>query len=439
MKNILFTFLFLIPTYSFSQNYTSYFTGNATNVNASTNGGICLMGGATENDSAMRWFLDKANGGDILVIRASGSDGYNLYMYSQLGATVNSVETIVFNNGSASNESYIHTKIAQAEAIWIAGGDQWNYVSYWRNTKIDTLLNDAINVRKIPVGGTSAGMAIMGKYYFTAENGTVTSSVAMANPYNSIVATSSTPFLSNVILNDVITDTHFDNPDRKGRLMAFIARAIKDDNFKLKGIACDEYTAVCIEPNGLAKVYGNYPTDDDNAYFIQPNCELSTDVPEQCIANSSLIWNYNGKAAKVYKVKGTMSGTNTFNLLDWRTGSGGNWETWGVLSNTVNESSSVQISCNPANVGSNLLNAGILKIYPNPASTRLHIEYKNNHVGIGELKISNLLGLTCYKKTYVQNNMESIDIDVSNLANGIYLLQVNNSDGLKHSIKFVKH
>ena len=43
-----------------------------------------MMGGATEDDNAMKWFLERANGGDVLILRASGSDGYNQYLYSQL-------------------------------------------------------------------------------------------------------------------------------------------------------------------------------------------------------------------------------------------------------------------------------------------------------------------------------------------------------------------
>ena len=61
-----------------------------------------MLGGATEFDPAMEWFLDRASGGDILVLRASGSDDYNDYMYSDLDG-VNSVETIVFNDASASH------------------------------------------------------------------------------------------------------------------------------------------------------------------------------------------------------------------------------------------------------------------------------------------------------------------------------------------------
>ena len=48
----------------FSQSYTSYFTGSSQDAQVSSAGGICLMGGATEDDNAMQWFLQRANGGD---------------------------------------------------------------------------------------------------------------------------------------------------------------------------------------------------------------------------------------------------------------------------------------------------------------------------------------------------------------------------------------
>ena len=144
MRKVILSALILGATMSYAQNYTSYFTGNTSDVSTIPQGGICLMGGATEEDEAIKWFLNRADGGDVLVLRASGSDGYNDYFYNQLGVTVNSVETIVFNDASASNEAYIQQKISQAEAIWFAGGDQWYYVSYWYNTPIQTEINQAI-------------------------------------------------------------------------------------------------------------------------------------------------------------------------------------------------------------------------------------------------------------------------------------------------------
>ena len=114
-------------------NFTIYHTGNS-NIQVTPSGGICLMGGAAEDDNGMRWFLNRANGGDIVVLRTSGSDGYNDYMYQELGVTINSVNSIVFEE--ASEHPDIITLINNAEGIWFAGGDQGTYIDYWRDTAI---------------------------------------------------------------------------------------------------------------------------------------------------------------------------------------------------------------------------------------------------------------------------------------------------------------
>ncbi|MFY8028415.1 MAG: cyanophycinase, partial [Bacteroidia bacterium] len=85
MKNFCLTMLVLMAHLANGQTYTSYFIGDTSDVNPSPLGGTVLMGGATENDSAMVWFLQQANGGDIVVLRASGSNGYNNYFYTDLG------------------------------------------------------------------------------------------------------------------------------------------------------------------------------------------------------------------------------------------------------------------------------------------------------------------------------------------------------------------
>ena len=127
---LIFTLLVTLAKISFSQSYTSYFTGDTSDVTTTTQGVTVLMGGATENDNAMNWFLQHSGGGDVVVIRATGSNGYNNYLYSTLGVNVNSVETIVFNNATASHDLYVINQIRNAEALWIAGGNQWDYVSY---------------------------------------------------------------------------------------------------------------------------------------------------------------------------------------------------------------------------------------------------------------------------------------------------------------------
>jgi cyanophycinase-like exopeptidase len=337
--------LFFFYTVSFAQDYTSYFTGNTTDIITTPQGGICLMGGATENDEAMRWFLQRCNGGDVLVLRATGSNGYNDYLYSQLGITVNSVESIVCNNGAASYSFYIQQKIRQAEAIWFAGGDQWDYVSYWRNSPIAALINEAIVNRHVVIGGTSAGMAILGRFYFSAQHGSVSSATALANPYSIGVGVDSAAFIRNTILDSVITDTHYDNPDRRGRQIVFLAKMKKDWNFNIKGIACDEYTAICIDNEGMASVYGNYPFHDDNAYFIQANCEIINNSPETVLPGTPLTWNQSNQALKVYNVKGTADGSNHFSLGDWKTGVGGSWQRWYVINGSLQTATTTAVNC----------------------------------------------------------------------------------------------
>jgi cyanophycinase-like exopeptidase len=333
-----------------AQNYTSYRTGNPTSTSTTPYGGICLMGGANENNEGMKWFLQQANGGDILILRTSGTDGYNDYFYNNLDVVINSVETIVFHNSDASNEAYIWSRINEAEAIWLAGGDQWEYISYWRNTPIDSLINKAIDERAIVVGGTSAGMAIQGQYYFSAQNGTITSLEALSNPFNPKLTISDLPFIQHAVLASTITDTHFDNPDRKGRLTSFLARMYIDYGIRGTAIACDEYTAVCIDANGIARVFGDYPTYDDQAYFIQTNCDIQDLQPETILSGSPLTWNKSGEALLAYNIKGNALGSNQFNINDWKTSSGGTWQKWSVINGTFQSATAVPPNCETLNI-----------------------------------------------------------------------------------------
>jgi len=330
----------LTPMAMVGQAYSLWHTGNTTDLETQPHGGVCLMGGATEHDDAMRWFLERAAGGDVLVLRASGSDGYNDYFHSELGISVNSVRTIRFNNATAATDPAVHDHIRNAEAIWFAGGDQWNYVDYWRDTAIDSLVNQAIAERNIVIGGTSAGMAILGGTYFTAQNGTVSSAAALANPYANTMTVSSEPFLQLPRLGNVITDSHYDNPDRRARHMVFLARTITDQGTTARGIACNEYVAVCVDSSGVARVFGEWPAYQEYAYFLQANC-LTPGTPEVCTPGVPLTWYHDGYAVKTYKVPGTMQGANTFDLNDWLSGTGGTWEDWiiqqGVFSASVGE------------------------------------------------------------------------------------------------------
>ncbi|MBI3134859.1 MAG: T9SS type A sorting domain-containing protein [Bacteroidetes bacterium] len=421
MKNLV--LLLLLPQLIYAQNYDSYFTGNVTDIQTQPNGGVCLMGGATEDDNAMIWFLEQANGGDILVLRASGADGYNAYFYTDLGVTVNSVESIVFNDATASEEAYIQQKIQQAEAIWFAGGDQWNYVSYWRNTAIDSLINLAISERNIVIGGTSAGMAILGAVYFTAENGTVTSATALNNPYATTATIDSAHFLDIPYMNQVITDTHYDNPDRRGRHFVFLGRMLEDYGMQPYGIACEEYVAVCVDTSGIAHVYGGYPTYDEQAYFIRPNCDHADTPtsPEVCSPGMPFTWSANQNALAVYKINGTSTGANYFDLNTWQTGSGGEWYYWYAESGTLGTTLVPGYECILSTEELSTKPAGI-SVYPNPTHEFIYIDLTRQidttHISIydvaGNLILSDIASPIIFS------------VDLSGFADGVYLMKVQN-------------
>lgn len=315
---------------------TFYQTGSTDDVNTNPLPGIVLAGGATDNNDAMRWFLQRADGGDIVVIRASGGDGYNSYLYSNLNVTVNSVTSIVIPNRTAANSQEVYDAIVNAEALFIAGGNQWDYVNYWKNTLVHDAIQYLIDEKGVTVGGTSAGLAVLGAVVYTAENNTVWSTEALNNPYHFRV-TLDNDFLQIPFLEDVVTDSHYnrvqgDDEDRKGRHVAFLARMVTDWDMDAKGIGVNEYTAVGVDENGLARVFGN-PSYDDFVYFLKVNAG----APEVCVSGTPLTWNHGGQALSVYKILGNPQGNNLFDLNDWQTASGGEWQSWYVVSGQLFE------------------------------------------------------------------------------------------------------
>ena len=338
MRHFLLVLFVLKYSFAFSQSYTSFFTGDTADVNTSTQFGLCLMGGATEEDHAMRWFLQKSGGGDVVVLRTTGGNGYNAYLYSQLGISVNSVETILFNNATAAYDPYVLRRITGAEAIFIAGGDQSTYMQYWRGTPVESLINYLSAIKKVPIGGTSAGMAILGWSFNSATAGSVTSAQALSNPFSSLVTVEQNNFLKLSFMQKTITDTHYDNPDRRGRHIVFLSRMMAANGDTVRGIACDEYTAVCIDSMGIARAFGSAPIYDDNAYFLQVNPQLPNN-PEILVSGTPLTWDRNHAAIKVYNIKADTAGSKTFDMNTWCLGTGGTWQNWyvqnGVLSTTA--------------------------------------------------------------------------------------------------------
>lgn len=243
----------------------TWLTGNAADAGRSPVGGpaLLLMGGGTEVDAgfAQRAY-PIANGGDIVILRTSGRDGYNDYLYNLVTGPLkpDSVETLLVDTREKANLAQVDTAIRNAELIFLAGGDQSTYVNAWKGTRVEDALHYA-HTRGAVIGGTSAGLAVLGQYIYDPDGvAGATSADALANPYHPTVLLS-TDFLRFPVLDGVITDSHFHERDRMGRTLAFLARLRKDGTAPagtpLSAIAIDEQTSLFIDRNGQGVVDSN--------------------------------------------------------------------------------------------------------------------------------------------------------------------------------------
>jgi cyanophycinase-like exopeptidase len=297
---------------------------------------VALVGGGYDVGEAFRWMIaragiSKATGGRFVIIRATGTDAYNPYIYSRLGQVdptspkgyemvggadlgLSSVETLVIPSRAAAEDPFVLKVVGRASAIFIAGGDQADYYNYWQGTSLNSLIQKAV-AAGIPVGGTSAGTAMLGQYAFAALNGALESPKALGDPFNRYMTidplnTSSNKFVQNgsfvniVSLGKTITDPHFNTRDRLGRLFSFAARigngctgGVVNFN-EVVGVGIDEETALLVSgspSNARAEMAvnpynpentGPLYTAQNSAYFVK----IAT-APSQCVAGKPLVDN----------------------------------------------------------------------------------------------------------------------------------------------------
>jgi len=296
-------------------------SGDSLDVQTPTQSGIVLMGGSTDVEEALQWMIRLSGGGDFVILRASGSTGYNDYI-KEMG-NVNSVETLLLDSREKAMTKDVGLRIREAEALFIAGGDQWNYVKYWSNSEVSSALSWLIQEKKIPMGGTSAGCAVLSGLCFDAQHDTALSKEVLPNPYHPTVSLQPS-FIRLPFLENTIADQHYSQRERLGRHVVFMARMMTD--FKItspKGIGVDEKTAVCIDAEGNAHIFGK-----GSAHFL-----IAKTLPERCRESAPLEWNAGGKAIHAYIFQGTQSGAPAFNLDHWP--STPPTEFWGVANGVL--------------------------------------------------------------------------------------------------------
>jgi cyanophycinase len=267
--------------------------------------GAVLLGGHGDVDEATSFLCEHSGGGDLVVLSAYGADDYNSDYHS--ACPQNSVTTLVITSAEGANDSFVADKIRNAHAIFLSGGDQSHYVSYWTDQAVQKEINEDV-ARGVPLGGISAGLAVQGQFVFAAMVDTVKSPEALANPYDPHV-TLVRDFLSIPVLKGVITDSHFSQRERMGRSLAFLARIVQDGwATEAHGIGVDETTAVLVEADGHARVVGK-----NSAYFMTLDHR-----PEVCANGKPLTMRH----VKVLK----LSAGDKFDLKTWTATGGTSFE-----------------------------------------------------------------------------------------------------------------
>jgi cyanophycinase len=276
------------------------------------------MGGGRDVADAFAWMGQRSGCGGLLVLRTgpAGDDAYDPFIL-RLG-TVTSAATLILLDATASTEPFVLRKIRESAAIFFAGGDQSKYWRQWQGTPVQAAVQQRVDAG-CPVGGTSAGEALLSSFVDSALTGSITSVEALADPYDRRI-TISDSFLSLPYMTPLVADMHFVSRDRLGRLLVFLARLHEDGRAPQRGgssplasmgavggIGVDEHTALLIDRSGVASIVGV-----GTAYFIL----LQPDTSRTCQRNVPVSLG----AMPTYRLSADSGGR--FDLSLWR-GNGG--------------------------------------------------------------------------------------------------------------------
>jgi len=291
-----------------SAGHKRYLVGNAADVVRPTSGLLVLQGGGEDVDENFARMGARGGGGDFVVLRAAGDDAYQAYIHRLCHC--DSVETLIVDDRASAFDPYVIETVRNAEALFIAGGDQANYVRFWKGTPLEDAIN-FVAAKPAPIAGTSAGMAILGEFSYSAMTPqSLTSVTALADPYAAEL-TLERDFLVVPRLTGIVTDQHLQERDRIGRTVALMARLLQDDWTKeARAIAADRETSVHIDPvTGVAQVFATKDHPTPYAYFMSASNE-----PERCQPGQPLTF----RNVDVYR----LGPGGKFDLGTW-TGTGG--------------------------------------------------------------------------------------------------------------------
>lgn len=223
-------------------------------------GYLLLVGGGTERSASTawnylpyQWAVQKSTNKKVLVLGVSLPTSEPNWLpdyFKTLGAT--HARNLPIASVAEANQAWVYDTLMSYDLIFIRGGDQSKYYSYYKNTQVSRAIVDKYQQGGV-VGGTSAGLHVLSEVVYTAQGESVTPDQVLRNN-NDANITLKNDFLS--LFKGYIFDSHFNERGRFGRLLGFVAHWNIRHNSSVSGIGVDDLTALCIDTSEVGTVYG---------------------------------------------------------------------------------------------------------------------------------------------------------------------------------------
>ena len=211
-------------------------------------GHLVIIGGHEDRNHGkeiLSRFVELAGGASarIVVITAASKiadEMWEIYdkAFGDLGVTQRA-HLPLESRADANDEEKVRM-VAEADGIFMTGGDQKRLLAIIGGTALDAEMHTALKVRGACIGGTSAGASAMsghmlaqGKTDLLPEKGAVSLGAGLG------------------FLHRVVIDQHFSERQRLSRLLSVVAQ-----NPYLQGIGIDENTALVVERGRGIEVVG---------------------------------------------------------------------------------------------------------------------------------------------------------------------------------------
>lgn len=219
-------------------------------------GPLFIVGGGRQPDGLVTRFIEMSGGpgaARIAVIPLASSDpagsgAGKVEHLREFGADA----FVLLTSGDSARDPAIRDRLNGATGIWFTGGDQSRITAALDDTPLLAAIRES-NLRGVPIGGTSAGAAIMSPLMITGSQVLADEdTVGYHGDTFSRIARGTIEMVPGfALLPRVIVDQHFVRRERHNRLISAVLE--RPDHI---GIGIDESTALEVTSTGRWQVHG---------------------------------------------------------------------------------------------------------------------------------------------------------------------------------------